>query len=114
VLLGCLARAAVSGDTMISYVRREWLGRVEVWAVNTAAPYERGGEPSYPALFVVAGTGTISRCELGRTPLTVKEPIRRDEATALHPELVRRAEGGELGAPTVGDERATINADGRG
>jgi len=99
---------------MISYVKREWLGRVEVWAVNTAAPYERGGEPSYPALFVLAGTAAVSRCELGRTPLAAKEAIGRDEAAALHHELVRRAEGGELDAPPVGDEMATINADGTG
>ena len=79
----------------IRYVTQDLLGRQELWAVWTAQPRMGFGEPSYRALFAVASgevASSITRCELGRTPLAAKRSIDRATAAALHPELVRRAE----------------------
>ncbi len=95
---------------MIAYVKDERLGRVELWAVNTAAPCDSGGEPCYRALFVVADGGKVSTCALGRTFLAAKEAIGRVEAAALDAELVRRAKGGELDA-AAGDDAAAVRAE---
>jgi len=80
----------------IRYVTQDLFGRQELWAVWTARPRTGFGEPSYRALFAVAVASgevasPITRCERGRTPLDAKRPIDRATATALHPELVRRA-----------------------
>ncbi len=95
---------------MIAYVKDGRLGRVELWAVNTAAPCDRRGEPCYHALFVVADGGKVSTRALGRTSLAAKEAIGRDEVAALDAEIVRRAEGGELDAAT-GDDAAAVRAE---
>jgi len=78
----------------ITYVTQNLFGREEVWAVWTARPRTGFGEPRCRALFAVASgeiARSITRCELGQTPLNAKRPIDRATA-ALHPELVRRAE----------------------
>ncbi len=79
----------------ITFVTQSLFGRQEVWAVWTAQPRTGFGEPRYRALFAVASgevSSSITRCELGRTPLAAKRPIDRATAAALHPALVRRAE----------------------
>ncbi len=80
---------------MIVYVMQSLFGRTELWAVQLDGPRTGWGEPAYRALFAVASgeiPGRVSPCELGHTPLHAKEPIARERAAELHPELVRRAE----------------------
>lgn len=83
----------------IAYVKHALFGRVELWAVNMAAPRDGLGESWYPALFCVTGSDKVYDCALGRTALEAKEPLSREEALAAAPELVRRAEDGMRAVP---------------
>ena len=90
----------------IRYVIQDLFGRRDIWAVRTARPRTNIGEPTYRALFSVAGgeaPGPISRCELGRTPLNAKRPIDRATVAALHPELVCRVQAELIGHDDAGD-----------
>jgi len=104
----------------ITYVTQDLFGREDVWAVWTVRPRTGFGEPSYRALFAVAGgenPGPITHCELGRTPLNAKRPIDRATAAVLHPELVRRAEAewatlDDAGSPDNAAARTACGAGG--
>ncbi len=80
---------------MIASVRRTLSGETTVWAVSLDDPRTGFGQPLYRALTARIGgatPGDVHGCALSQTPLDDKERITREEAAALHPDLVRRAE----------------------
>ena len=74
-------------------------GWIELWAVNRDVSREDMGEPAYPALFRVVDGRLVYECSPGRTALEGKKPVSRQEAAAVAPELVRRAESGMRDVP---------------
>jgi len=80
---------------MIRYDVRTLHGQTGLWAVWLDRPDTRFADPSYPALYAPVGgeaAGPVCGCAVGRTPLLDKREVDREEAAALHPALVRRAE----------------------
>jgi len=80
---------------MIRYDVRTLHGPTGLWAVWLDRPDTWFADPSYPALYAPVGgeaAGPVCGCAVDRTPLLDKREVDREEAAALHPDVVRRAD----------------------